>query len=179
MKNLTILAFIVVSLGCTSLSQEPVSMPDQVGREPLSSHPLETFDLPQLQRQLKMDRAPEDLGFSEKIFNSCHLPRPSKKCGARYFTVLNVQLKCRDTEGTTDIVVTNFTPLQSQQIIWRLGRAKGISRSDASGYSQILIVHAQSLRSERLVLTVSRQFLGIEVTQNHPLVLPRYWCDAP
>ena len=135
-------------------------------------------DLNQLQIELGMDRRANDLGFSEKNFDSCSLRTRSEdgECGARHFSVVYFRLQCRDTEETTSAVATNFRPVVSDRVQWKLGTLIGFTRTDSAGYGQIKVMRPESARGQRLVLIVGKQFLGLDVSEVSQIIVPNYWC---
>ncbi|MBC7372283.1 MAG: hypothetical protein H7326_11995, partial [Bdellovibrionaceae bacterium] len=95
-------------VGCASTPKEslPVgNLPPRVMLPPAQSQET-AIDYPALKRSLDLDRSPEALGLTEKAFNSCEAGygySTSHNCRRLYFTVINVQLLCRDSEGTVSV----------------------------------------------------------------------------
>lgn len=172
MRVLLLSLSLIVLAGCAGRA----SKPDEVVREPAKQQP---HDLAQLQSALGMDRSPRELGLSEKMFDSCrnHVQGDSGKCGMRYLSVLNFKLTCRDSEGTTQEVVTTTRPLVSDSVQFQLDGQRGVLQSDHEGYVQLRAVTAKPVRGHRLVITVGKQFFGKDIEEVDQLVLPNYWCE--
>jgi hypothetical protein len=149
------------------------------GRNPATKQA--TYDLNQIQSALGMERSPGELGFTEKMFDSCktRVPGGGERCGNRFFSVLNFKLSCRDSEGTVDTVASAATakPLVSDKVEYQLAGARGVLQSDRDGNVQLRMVTTQPLRGQRLVVTVGRQFFGKEISEITQVILPNYWCE--
>jgi hypothetical protein len=172
MRALSVLLFFSFVLGCAS----PRGPVEDVARAPAKQNPV---DLIQLQTALGMERPVHSLGFSEKEFDSCRtrVKDGTTRCGTRYFSVLNFKLSCRDSEGTVDTVVRDTKPLVSDKVEFQLAGSRGTLQTDRDGYAQLKLVTLIPVRTQRLVITVGKQFLGKEISEVEQLILPNYWCD--
>lgn len=129
-----------------------------------------------LQSQLGLNRAPSDLGFSEKAFNPC-IYGISSSCDAQYMTVVHFQLLCRDTEGTVSAVPIALTPIVSSNILWSVAGQSGGTPTDRNGYGHFSVITPSPLRGQRLILRNGRQYVGVSVNEVSKLVLPKNWCN--
>jgi len=135
-------------------------------------------DISKLKGILGLNRQLNDLGYAEKSFDSCRvgLTGETGKCGPRVLTVVNFRLLCRDSEDTAQDIVSNFTPVVTDQVKWKVAEVSGVTRTDTDGYGSVQVISSRSLRGQRLVLTVGRQFLGLTVADVNRIVVPVYWC---
>ena len=136
------------------------------------------FDLVQLQSRLGLDRPARDLGLVEKTFDGCRIgiKGDSGKCGTRVLSVINFRLRCRDSEDTVSNVATNLTPVTTTHVQWKIAGLAGLTKTDRDGFGQVQMVTSGSIKDQRLVLTVGKQFLGKEISDITELVVPNYWC---
>ncbi len=177
MKHFTVFLFAALLAGCASTPQS--TGPE---RKPTPTEKRVTAnlgpDLSKLKRVLGIDRALNNLGYAEKAFDSCRheYAESGGKCGRRVLTVVNFRLLCRDTEDTTQTVVTEMTPIHSANVKWKVADATGITQTDSEGYGTVQVVSNQTLQRQRLVLTVGRQFLGLQMSEVSRIVVPVYWC---
>lgn len=117
-------------------------------------------------------------GLQERPFNSCKEQfKDGLKCGARTFVSLGIRLLCRDSEDTVSTINHKLQPLISDHVQWKLGGQSGVIRTGNDGTGVITAVTAASIAESRLVLTVGKQFLGVEASQASQIVLPIYWCN--
>ncbi|HMN67133.1 MAG TPA: hypothetical protein PKC28_01210 [Bdellovibrionales bacterium] len=129
-----------------------------------------------LQSRLGMNRMASDLGFAEKRFNSCQYGDTTDACGTRHFTVIHFQLLCRDSEGTVQNAPVHLTPLKSENVLWKIGGLTGPTRTDLEGYGQFTVLSDKSVRGQRLMLRIGKQFMGFTASEVTKVVLPRNFC---
>lgn len=128
-----------------------------------------------LQSQLGLNRAPSDLGFTEKAFSPCAYGI-SSNCDFQYMTVVHFQLLCRDSEGTVSAVPVDLTPIVSPNILWSVAGQSGGTPTDRNGYGHFSVITPSPLRG-RLILRKGTQYVGVSVNEVSKLVLPRNWCN--
>lgn len=167
---LSLLTFVGTRCATTRTpSPEPVT---QVGYEALS--------LEEVQESLGVDL--EDLGFVERTFNSCSLPRPlqdDQQCGQRYFTLVHFRVLCRDSIGTTEETVTALDMRAlSKNLEWVVGPHRGTTRTDADGYGKVRVISKEPLRTKRFVLKSGKTALGLETQEVSRIVVPNNWCES-
>lgn len=184
-KNLVLCTLCLLLAACSSTPDRMVlprpegQPPEAQPRRPVSeSGARPAVDLDQLQAALGLARGAKDLGYVEKIFDGCRMGVKGEdgSCGSRYFAVVNFRLVCRDTEGTTEAIVTNVRPVITDSVRWKVAGLAGVTHTDDNGYGSVQLVGLKPARGQRLVLTVGRQFLGLEISQVSQIVVPVYWC---
>lgn len=141
---------------------------------------IKPVDLVKLSKKLGMYKDVTDVGFYERTFNDCSLPREhrlSNGCSTQILTAIQFRTRCRDSEGTVESV-TNFElePMVASAVKWNLGRHSGTTPTNTSGYGRILVRSARSLRNERFRLTHNNQMMAVTAAEVRQFVLPRYWC---
>lgn len=162
---------------------QPTNPTPSTLRGPVSESPAvkagSGYDLDLLRGKLGMTRDVTNLGYVEKAFDGCRMGVKGKngKCGANYLTVVNFQILCRDSEDTVQEIVTNFTPVVTNNVKWKLAEMDGVTETNSSGYGRVQFLTPKSSRGKRLVLTIGRQFLGLEISQVSKIVVPIYWCS--
>ena len=179
-KNLVLCALCLLLVACSSTPDKmvlprPEGMPPEA---PVPRRAASATDMDQLQSKLGLARGAKDLGYVEKIFDGCRMGVRGEdgSCGSRYFAVVNFRLVCRDTEGTTETIVTNVRPVITDSVRWKVAGLNGVTHTDDNGYGSVQLVGLKPARGQRLVLTVGRQFLGLEISQVSQIVVPVYWC---
>ena len=139
------------------------------------------IDYQGLRNYLRLQRRKTDLGFSAQGFDSCKvgygLPR-NKHCQTMQLSVINFRLQCRDSEGTTSTVQSNYntTAISNTTIDWTLGRMRGESETDLEGYGQILAITPQPAQRERVKLSNGSDFLYMRAGDLSRVVTPASWC---
>lgn len=141
-----------------------------------------SIDYPALQRHLGLDKDRETLGFFEKSFNTCDAGNGfsrSQNCRQENFVVLQIQLLCRDSEGTISQVLTaqDLRPLDYRQVRWSLKGIQGTVTSDDKGFVQILTTSRRSQRKERVRIAVGNEFLYMRAADIRQVITPKPWCD--
>lgn len=138
-------------------------------------------DLVKLSKELGMYKDIRDIGFYERTFNDCRLPREhrlTQKCNTQILTAIQFRMRCRDSEGTVENVSHHeLEPLVSSSVRWNLSRYSGTTTTDASGFGRVLVRSAKSLRNKRFRLTHNNQMMAVSASEVRQFVLPRYWCN--
>ncbi|MBC7370101.1 MAG: hypothetical protein H7326_05330, partial [Bdellovibrionaceae bacterium] len=103
----------------------------------------------------------------------------SHNCRRLYFTVINVQLLCRDSEGTVSVGIdrADQTPIARRAMSWTLKGSNGISQTDSEGFAQVQTVTSISQRTQRLKLSVGNDFLYMRANEITKVVTPKSWCE--
>lgn len=171
--------YLFIGLFLLNCAEQPrKNQPAGIPREPLSVKSANN-DLQQLKSELGLERPNEELGFTDKMYDSCqsNSKNTDGKCGTRFLNVIHFRLLCRDSEGTIDSVAAGLTPVISDQVQWKIAAQSGNTKTDANGFGQILTTTATSASNQRLVLIVGKQFLGLELNQVSQIIVPNYWCN--
>jgi len=187
MKFTIMVSILLFLVGCgTSSKKETMATPYPESRsdkaESLPEADGQNIDYMGLQRSLALDRSFDDLGYSEKEFNTCQVGNgysPSRNCQHQYFVVINFRLLCRDTEGTISEVVmdADLTPIAQKNLKWVLKGPKGVLQTDDGGYGQIRTVSSVSQRHQRLKITLGSEFLYVRANEITKITTPKPWCD--
>lgn len=164
--------------GCATTPQKIT--PPLAGRPTFTSEE-ERIDYVALQRSLGLERDSEDLGYSEKAFNTCEAGygySRAKGCHKKVFVVLHFRLMCRDTEGTISTILTDddVAPIAEKTVQWNLKGMKGDLTTDNRGYGQIRTVSSVSQQKERVRLMVGSEFLYMRSHEITKVITPRPWC---
>lgn len=187
MRLNTALIFLLISLvsslavGC-STTRSPAS---EYGTEPVLGIPKtvdynkgKIVDLQEVRQALGMTMS--ELGFFEKPFNSCTLPREmrtSPKCETKYFTAINFQVVCRDSMGTVESVSeSDLVPMTSKNVTWVVGKNRGKTSTDTDGHGNVLSLTSKSIRERTLILKVRNLALGLSAGEVRRIVVPSNWC---
>ena len=139
------------------------------------------IDYNAIQTYLKLDRPVEELGYTEKAFNTCEAGygySRSQNCHKEYFVVLNFRLMCRDTEGTISTILTDadVAPIAGKDVRWALNKISGNTSTDGLGYGQIRTVSPKSQFHQRLKIAVGNDFLYMRSDEIKKVITPRSWC---
>lgn len=179
------LASFLTSLSLLTLAA-CTTTPKQTATEPSPSPSVTDesgthIDLNALQSFLKMDRDSEQLGFSEKAFNTCDAGfgySRSQNCHKEYFVVLHFRLLCRDTEGTISTILhdSDVEPIAGRPVRWQLKNISGTIVTDGLGYGQIKAVSKASQNKQRIRLAVGNEFLYMRSNEITKVITPRPWC---
>lgn len=174
-----ITALVLFLTACTSTPKKETYTPPAY-EEPVSTSPK--IDYYALQAFLGMDRPPEELGYTEKAFNTCEAGfgfSRSQDCRTEYFVLLNFRLMCRDTEGTISTVLTDsdVTALSGRNVKWSLKGIDGTTQTDGWGYGQIRITSPISQKKQRVRLSVGSQFLYMRANEITKVITPLPWCS--
>ncbi len=168
-KLLLTLSFIGLLVSCTGPEKKPdIKIP-----------PSGQLSLESLKFQIGLGRSVEELGYSEKAFDSCQTdPTPLVNCGRKTFQLIHFRLQCRDSVGTVDSVSqVELIPVVSNRINWRVGSESGVARTDAEGYGQIQFVSNKSSKKQRMSLKIAGNSLGVTAEDVSRIIVPRDWCE--
>ena len=140
------------------------------------------IDYPSVQRLLKLDRSFTELGFSEKIFDTCQVGfgyAADSDCQKKYFAVVHFKLVCRDSEGTISTVLKDedLKAISGENVNWYLKNANGSTMTDSEGYGQIITTTNESQKNQRLRLAVGADFLMTKASEAKRLIAPLSWCN--
>jgi hypothetical protein len=187
-KRLICLSFVAgVLSGCAS-DPTVMQLPPPDGLQPVSPiprpqvhvapTPARTYNLRELQTQLGMNRALQDVGFADKEFDGCQTAYQGDagQCGNRVLTVVSFRLVCRDSVETTSRVPSSLTPLKSHSLEWRFAGARGHTRTDGHGYGQVQVVSYNPIGAERFMMIIGTKSVGIEASEVSQIVLPANYC---
>ncbi len=135
-----------------------------------------------LANSLGLNRPKQELGYSEKTFDTCQAGygfSASNNCRRETFVAINFQILCRDSEGTVSVAISHheLKPLSGRSVKWGMRGASETMRLDGEGYGQILRTFSRSQRTERLKLTADNDFVYVRASEAKRLVVPRNWCD--
>lgn len=186
MKNITpwtalaALSFAFLSACSTTPKKESTAYTPSapVPAEPESGR----IDYNAIQTHLNLDRPAEQLGYSEKAFNTCEMGygySRSQNCHKEYFVVIHFRLLCRDSEGTISTVLTDadLTPIAGKDVRWNLKGVSGTLLTDGLGYGQIRTVSSSSQVRQRLKVAVGNEFLYMRANEINKVITPRPWCN--
>lgn len=159
-----------MTIGCASSQNkaQPQATPPQQSTPPSEADTLvnETLRLREIQGELAMERAIDQLGFAE---------RPYK---GKYFSVLYFRLQCRSTEGTVEYMSeSELRPLRSDNLVWMVGKNKGKITTDQAGYGQIRMLAGEGSKNKRLILKSGNEILGLRLKDASNFIVPSYWCN--
>ena len=177
MKFLLLCALIFLA-ACTSTPKKETYTP------PAIEIPEDTsrIDYSALQSHLGLDRSQDELGYTEKAFNTCEAGygfSRSQNCHQEYFVVLHFRLLCRDTEGTISTVLTDAdtSPLAGRNVKWNLKGINGTSQTDGLGYGQIRITSPVSQKKQRVRIAIGNEFLYMRANEITKVITPLPWCS--
>lgn len=166
-------------LACSTAPKKEKYTPAPVATEiPEDTSRIDYFAL---QSHLGLDRAPEELGYTEKAFNTCEAGygfSRSQNCHQEYFVVLHFRLLCRDTEGTISTILTDSdtTPLAGRSVRWNLKGIDGTSQTDGLGYAQVRITSPVSQKKQRVKIAIGNEFLYMRANEITKVITPQPWC---
>lgn len=164
---------------CLSLLATGCALTQDQDSESITQQGYEELSLEELQDSLDLDI--EDLGFVEKLFNSCALPKPLREdgqCGQRYFSIVHFRVQCRNTVGTTENTVTALDlRALNKNLEWVVGPNRGTTFTDSDGYGKAKIISKRSIRKKRFVLKSGKTALGLTTEDVSRIVVPSNWCD--
>lgn len=180
MKWLSLVAILFL-VGCSSTSKKDSSLGDYTPSD-YAAEEDSRIDLPALQTALGLNRAPETLGYTEKIFNTCEVGYgyPSNKdCKKETFIVLHFQLLCRDSEGTISEILTDdfLKPIAFKDLKWTLKGIDGTVKTDRKGFVQIRTTSLASQKRERLKVSLGEDFLYMRANEITKVITPKAWCQ--
>lgn len=161
-------------------SNKESAYPNLESNKPVGSK-NRVIDYASIQRLLGLDRSFDQLGYSEKSFETCQVGfgyANNTECQRKYFIVLHFKLVCRDSEGTISTVLTDadLKAIAGQAVIWSLKNANGKVVTDSEGYGQIVTTAFESQKNQRLRLAVGSDFLLTKAGETRRLIAPKSWC---
>jgi len=175
MKILIRLSIFCVLCACTTAPKvsEPPPAP---AMPPLPAEP-QKIGMPELKKQLGLERDTRELGFAEKDYDGCRMSVPGDNgfCGPRFFSVVHFRLLCRDTVGTTMRAPASLKPLQGK-MQWLLNGKRGSLATDPEGYGQVQLVSRRPSKEQRFMLVIGKKSLGVEAGEVSQIVVPKDWC---
>lgn len=160
------------------------SVPPTKTAEPEVRAPAQAaVDYPALVRAMKMDRPIHRLGFVEKPFENCGteygLPAPNRPgCQKMYLVKIHFRIQCRDSDGTVSERVTEdeLRAFGGREIAWTLKGIQGLTRSDESGFGELVTISPISQKAQRLKLSFENDFLYLPAGEIKRVITPRSWC---
>ncbi len=175
-------AVVGVLAGCTTSEKKSTPNIEPSVPAPVHEQNGSSIDYNALQTYLKMDRDPEQLGFSEKAFNTCDAGfgySRSQNCRKEYFVVIHFRLLCRDSEGTISTVLTenDVMPIAGRSVRWNLKGPSGTTVTDGNGYAQIRTISSTSQNRQRIKIAVGNEFLYMRSHEITKVITPRPWCS--
>lgn len=141
-----------------------------------------SIDTVALQRSLGLERNSQNLGYSEKSFNTCQAGygfSKSHNCQNKYFVVIHFQLLCRNSEGTVQRALTSedLKAISDRDVNWSLKPLSGQLQTDGEGFGQIRTIASTSQKTSRLKLGVGNDFLYMRANEITRVVTPQPWCN--
>lgn len=176
----TMFSALLFLLACSTAPKKEKYTPTPVTTEvPEDTSRIDYFAL---QSHLGLDRSPEELGYTEKAFNTCEAGygfSRSQNCHQEYFVVLHFRLLCRDTEGTISTILTDAdtTPLAGRSVRWNLKGLDGTSQTDGLGYGQVRITSPVSQKKQRVKIAIGNEFLYMRANEITKVITPQPWCS--
>ncbi len=140
------------------------------------------IDYQSIQRLLNLDRGIAQLGYGERVFNTCKVGfgySATDNCSNKYFVVIHFKLMCRNSEGTISnrVLEDELIPVANQNLRWIIKNTTGELRTDSEGYGQVNMVASQSQRTERFRVSSSNDFLLMRAGDIQRLIVPSNWCE--
>lgn len=181
MRKILIALSLAAFLGCSTAPKTEEPSAGVLPGTSMTTRPG-AIDYVGLQRALGMEIPTQNLGYSEKSFNTCQVGygySGSHNCRHEVMTVINFRLQCRDSEGTVAHGVTNadLTAISNRPVRWILKNNQGSTQTDHEGFGQIMTVAGRSLKRERLKIGVGNDFLYMRANEITRVVTPRPWCN--
>lgn len=137
------------------------------------------ISLDRLRSDLRMNRSIEDLGYQEKSFDTCDYGiDQSPNCRTQRLVVIHFRLQCRDSVGTVESV-SNFEliPVRSNHVRWKVGYFAGSTSTNSEGYGRVEFLSPGSSKSQRFIVKVNDNNLGVTASEVSRIIVPRDWCD--
>ncbi len=163
--------------------REEVLFPELRNKRPYQRDqaPAEIIDYDGLQRSLGLSRGLSEYGYQEKDFATCDVGygySSTHRCRKNIFVVIQIQLLCRDSEGTvsTTLRYDDMTPLTNRSISWELAGDRGTLTLDGQGRGQIRSIFAATPREKRLKISTQNDFLYMQAGAIRRVVTPQKWC---
>lgn len=176
-------ALAVLLVGCAS-KPEMTKLPNPDGLPSTESTKTGSeirIDYIGLQADLGLNPGIDDLGYREKVFDTCeagHGFSHSENCRKNYFVLIQFQLLCRpqESDGFTELTSADTEALSNRTIDWLLQNQKGHVVTDSSGYAQIRTSFPVSPKQRHIKLNSGRKFLHMESGDITRIVTPPDWC---
>ena len=178
-KTPWIFAFVFLLLGCASQPTSQTTEQSQKGSKSPKSRA--SFNLHKFAASQGMDIPITEVGFRQKSFNDCQLPRylrKAKKCSTQYLNVLNFRMRCRESSGTVESVTQmELTPVQSRQVNWKIAGLKGLTTTTSEGYAQVRFISHRPMGRQQFLISSRGKIMGVSAREVRQFVLPNYWCE--
>jgi hypothetical protein len=163
-------------------NSEPAEVTPQVTKPKGNVGYIENVDQEALKSFLQLNRRYNELGYSEKSFNTCEVGygySSTNNCRKKTFVVIHFQLMCRDSEGTVTQALTqnDLKPISRQSVKWTLKNTAGLLLTDSEGFGEIAVISAESQRTQRLKLSVGNDFLFLRASEITQMITPKSWCQ--
>lgn len=131
---------------------------------------------------LGMKKAKTQLGYVEKIFNTCQSElgfSSTVNCQKKFLIVIHFKLLCRSSEGTISKVLKNsdLNAVANQPLKYFLKNHSGSLVTDEVGFGQIIMVTNESEKFQRLRISNSNDFLLLTAGELKSLIVPANWCN--
>ncbi len=175
--------FVLGLVACSSSQKKETPSTPKTWTHETAEPKKPSIDINALQSHLRMDRDVENLGLTEKAFNTCEAGygfSRSQNCHQEYFVVLHFRLQCRDTDGTISEILTDedLSPLAGRKVKWTLKNLSGTADTDGLGYGQIRINSPISQKKQRVRLSIGSEFLYMRANEITKVITPLPWCSA-
>lgn len=150
-------------------------------KRPISPEAI-NVDYAGLHRSLGLERDKAELGYVEKVFDTCSAGygySASNDCRQETFVSIQFQILCRDSEGTISNALgrEDMKPLSGRSLRWTIQGNRGTMRLDGEGFGHIKTTFRNSQRQQRLKLAVDNDFVYVRAGEVKRLVTPRNWCN--
>lgn len=181
----SLLVFVLSITACVTDPEPKEIEADSLPKSPsvyLRTNPLQNqyndIDLNALSIELNMTNSFDQLGYQEKLFNTCEIksnrsPRPF--CENLYLSQLHFQMMCRDSTGTVEKVT--LEPLISDQLRWKSRNIKGSARTNNEGFGRLDFISKQSSHKEALYFSIGNKMARKSFKDYWRLILPKNWCN--
>lgn len=164
--------------GCAS----PARRPDPSGTTPFPEGrpiPRVVVDYDGLEKDLNLWRPRAELGFAEKSFDTCTVGRGypnDQDCRREYFVSIHFQLVCRPNDESEVLDPDRLRAPRGKPARWQLGGRQGEARLDRRGRGQFKGVFRTSQKTQRLKVSVDRNFLVVRAGEIERVITPADWC---
>lgn len=183
MSKLLSVCLILVLSACTTAQKTDLET-STPGQKPSASSggDEENIDYEQIKHSLGLSHKLEQLGYSERAFNTCEMGfgfSRTQNCRTEIMAVINFQLLCRDSQGTISTALTreDMQPLSGRTINWSLHKKNGSAVLNHDGHGQILMSFRSSPRNQRLKLSANNDALYLRANEIKRIVTPSNWCN--
>jgi hypothetical protein len=136
------------------------------------------IDYFKLAQSMGMEKSPEELGYDQKLFDTCKAGLDDENCHKEYLVQIHFRLMCRKVEATdAPIAAADIHPIANRSIAWTLDKKKGVIQTDSQGYGQIRASFVKKPNTHRLKLTTNQRFLFMQADEITRVVSPPVWCQ--